>query len=268
MRDLEQRIIQWREGLQVSNALIEELEGHLREAIDAKLKEGKSAEEAFELAVAEMGPTEQISAEFLKIDRATWWPVRAAVWATILLAALLSLLYVSILIPTQPREYVWLRWLLAPHVVTVMFGYLLTYLLGGLGICFAAQRFLAELSPGKVRSLTRAMFRFSVAALVFTVMGVVLGAIWAHYAWSRAWGWDVKETGAATLVLWQLLFLLFQASRYANVERTMLLSIVGNIVVAAAWFGGSSTLVLLTMVFFHVAVIGVFLGRSRATALS
>jgi len=268
MRDLEERIEEWRDGLQVSGELMEELEGHLREAIDAKLKEGKSAEEAFRLAVSEMGAPEKISAEYLKMERGTWWPVRAAVWGTIVAAGLLPLLYFAILFPTQPREYAWLLWLLAPHVVTVTFGYSLTYLLGGLGICFAAQRFLAELSPGQTRSLTKAMFRFSLAAMVFTAVGLVLGMIWAQYAWGRAWDWDVKETGAAALVLWQIFFLMFQASRYANVERTVLLSIVGNIVVSAACFGRRSTLILLTMVFFHVAIIGVFSARSRATALS
>ena len=268
MRDLERRIEQWRDGLRVSPELKEELEGHLREAIDAKLKEGKSAEEAFRLAAGEMGETDKISAEYLKMERRTWWPVRASVWGTIILAGLLPLLYVAVLYPTQPKEYAALRWLLAPHVVAVTFGYTLTYLLGGLGICFAAQRFLGELSPGQARSLTKAMFRFSAVALVFTVTGTALGSIWAQHAWGRAWGWDVKETGAAALVTWQLFFLLFQATRYANVERTMLLSIVGNIVVSAAWFGGVSIVILLTLVFFHVAMLGVFVARSRATALS
>lgn len=268
MRDLEQRIEEWRAGLKVSRELMEELEGHLREAIDAKLKEGKSVEEAFGLAAAELGSAAKISAEYLKVERGTWWPVRAAVWGTILLAGFLSLLYFSILIPTQPREYAQLLWLLAPHVATVTFGYLLTYLLGGLGICFGAQRFFGELSPGQARSLAKAMFGFSWVAMVFTVIGVVLGAIWAQYAWGRAWGWDAKETGAAALVLWQIGFLMFQASRYANVQRTMLLAIVGNIIVSAAWFGGASTLILMTLVLFHVAMIGVFSARSRAAAIS
>ena len=29
---------------------------------------------------------------------------------------------------------------------------------------------------------------------------LVTGALWAHYAWGRYWGWDPKETGA--LVIW------------------------------------------------------------------
>ncbi|MCH7580844.1 MAG: cytochrome c biogenesis protein CcsA, partial [Chloroflexi bacterium] len=31
-------------------------------------------------------------------------------------------------------------------------------------------------------------------------LGVILGAYWAHSAWSRYWGWDPKETSA--LVTW------------------------------------------------------------------
>ena len=38
--------------------------------------------------------------------------------------------------------------------------------------------------------------------VAFLLVGVVLvtGALWAHYAWGRYWGWDPKETGA--LVIW------------------------------------------------------------------
>jgi hypothetical protein len=268
MRNLEQRIVEWRDGLKVSPELKEELEGHLREAIDAKLKDGKSGDEAFRLAVAEMGGTEKISAEYSKMERATWWPVRAAVWGTIALAGVLSLVYFAVLHPTQPKEYASLRWVLAPHVVTVTFGYSLTYLLGALGICFGAHRFVGDLSPGQTRSLTKAMFHFSWVATVFTAAGVVLGMVWTQYAWGRLWAWDVKETGAAALLIWQLFFLAFQASRYAKVERTMLLSIAGNIVVSAAWFGGTSTLILMTIIVVHVAILGVFSAKSRATALS
>ncbi len=38
--------------------------------------------------------------------------------------------------------------------------------------------------------------------IAFALVAVVLvtGALWAHYAWGRYWGWDPKETGA--LVIW------------------------------------------------------------------
>jgi hypothetical protein len=268
MRELERHIEDWRAGLRVSRELMEELEGHLREAIDAKLKEGKSAEEAFRLGVAEMGATEAIAAEYLKMERGSWWPLRAAIWGTIVLAAILSLLYCAILIPTQPKQYAALRWLLAPHVVTITFGYVLTYLLGGLAICYAAQRDFGEVSLGQTRSFTKAMLRFSIAALVFTIAGVILGMIWAQHAWGRWWGWDVKETGAAGLLLWQLFFVIMQASRFANVDRTALLSIVGNVVVSVAWFGGISLWMLLTVVIIHLGIIKAFAARSRARAFS
>ena len=38
--------------------------------------------------------------------------------------------------------------------------------------------------------------------VAFTFVGILIvtGAIWAHYAWGRYWGWDPKETGS--LVIW------------------------------------------------------------------
>ena len=43
---------------------------------------------------------------------------------------------------------------------------------------------------------------YSNVLVAFALMAVVLttGALWAHSAWGRYWGWDPKETGA--LVIW------------------------------------------------------------------
>ena len=63
------------------------------------------------------------------------------------------------------------------------------------------------LMPDKVRGLLPAAPRLDRAAyysilIAFALVAVVLvtGALWAHYAWGRYWGWDPKETGA--LIIW------------------------------------------------------------------
>jgi ABC-type transport system involved in cytochrome c biogenesis permease subunit len=67
--------------------------------------------------------------------------------------------------------------------------------------------FITLFSPGKIRSLLPDAQRLDRAAyysilVAFALVAVVLvtGALWAHYAWGRYWGWDPKETGA--LVIW------------------------------------------------------------------
>ncbi|MFH1808245.1 MAG: cytochrome c biogenesis protein CcsA [Pseudomonadota bacterium] len=43
-------------------------------------------------------------------------------------------------------------------------------------------------------------YRAIMMAFTFVGILIVTGAIWAHYAWGRYWGWDPKETGS--LVIW------------------------------------------------------------------
>jgi len=66
------------------------------------------------------------------------------------------------------------------------------------------------LQPAKVRtmipepkSLDRAAYYIILVACALQTVVLVTGALWAHYAWGRYWGWDPKETGA--LVVWIVL---------------------------------------------------------------
>ena len=70
MFDLELAIANWRKELQnagvQSPATLRELEGHLREEIQAQVKSGNSQRNAFELAIAEIGQPKQLQTEFVK----------------------------------------------------------------------------------------------------------------------------------------------------------------------------------------------------------
>jgi ABC-type transport system involved in cytochrome c biogenesis permease subunit len=76
-------------------------------------------------------------------------------------------------------------------------------------IIWAGQLFagVALLFPDKLRSalpdaprLDRAAYYTILVAFALVAVVLVTGALWAHYAWGRYWGWDPKETGA--LVIW------------------------------------------------------------------
>lgn len=45
-------------------------------------------------------------------------------------------------------------------------------------------------------------YRTAIWALPVFGLGVIFGAIWAHFAWGRFWGWDPKET--VSLITWLL----------------------------------------------------------------
>ena len=66
---------------------------------------------------------------------------------------------------------------------------------------------LAMLKPNLLRDLLpdaprldRASYYTLLIAFALVAAVLVTGALWAHYAWGRYWGWDPKETGA--LVIW------------------------------------------------------------------
>jgi ABC-type transport system involved in cytochrome c biogenesis permease subunit len=58
---------------------------------------------------------------------------------------------------------------------------------------------LREILPDAAR-LDRAAYYSILVAFALVAVVLVTGALWAHYAWGRYWGWDPKETGA--LVIW------------------------------------------------------------------
>jgi ABC-type transport system involved in cytochrome c biogenesis permease subunit len=77
------------------------------------------------------------------------------------------------------------------------------------GIVWGLQMFafIGLLFPDKMRGvlpdavrLDRAAYYSILVAFALVAVVLVTGALWAHYAWGRYWGWDPKETGA--LVIW------------------------------------------------------------------
>jgi cytochrome c-type biogenesis protein CcsB len=55
--------------------------------------------------------------------------------------------------------------------------------------------------PGAER-LESLAYRFTIIGFILWTFTLIAGSIWAYYAWSRFWGFDVKETW--TFVIWVL----------------------------------------------------------------
>lgn len=119
---------------------------------------------------------------------------------------------------------------LATHVLVVTAGY-------GLAI-LSAMIAHAWLWADKDRSgLFILMHRMTLAALLFTSVGTILGGIWADQSWGRFWGWDPKENGALLIVLW-IVWLLHGRMAGALPQAAYAVGVAGlNVVVALAWFG-------------------------------
>ncbi|MCA9037048.1 MAG: cytochrome c biogenesis protein CcsA, partial [Planctomycetaceae bacterium] len=128
---------------------------------------------------------------------------------------------------------------LATHVVCITLGYSATFLAGAIGIAYVVMSCLpgAAARGEKLKSIGQLVYGVLCFALFFSLVGTVLGGLWADDSWGRFWGWDPKENGAMLIVLWNALILHARWDKLVRNYGTSVLAIVGNIVTAWSWFG-------------------------------
>ena len=88
--------------------------------------------------------------------------------------------------------------------------------------------------PSPVNSL---MYGTLVFGAVFTVIGTLLGGVWADYAWGRFWGFDPKDCGALFVILWSMLLLHLRAGKLISPHGFALLNAFNVMVTFLCWFG-------------------------------
>ena len=71
----------------------------------------------------------------------------------------------------------------------------------------------------------------------FTILGTLLGGVWADFAWGRFWGFDPKECGALFVCLWGMLALHLRAGRLVDERGFALINCFNVIVTFLCWFG-------------------------------
>ncbi|MEL0005513.1 MAG: cytochrome c biogenesis protein CcsA, partial [Opitutales bacterium] len=132
---------------------------------------------------------------------------------------------------------------LATHVVTITIGYSTTFLAGFLGIAYVFsmlfRTFVKSTEKGKSldKTLFSMIFGITCFSLFFSLVGTVLGGIWADQSWGRFWGWDAKENGALLIVIWNAIILHARWAGIAKIRGLSALAIFGNVVTAWSWFG-------------------------------
>jgi ABC-type transport system involved in cytochrome c biogenesis permease subunit len=102
------------------------------------------------------------------------------------------------------------------------------------GVAAAVARPGAETNA---RMLERMVYGIVCFATLFSLVGTVLGGIWADQSWGRFWGWDPKENGALILVLWNAIILHCRWSGLVRQRGLMMLAVFGNVVTGWSWFG-------------------------------
>jgi ABC-type transport system involved in cytochrome c biogenesis permease subunit len=127
---------------------------------------------------------------------------------------------------------------LATHVVVITMGYGSTFLAGFLAIIYIARGALTKsLTKEIADALTRMVYGIVCFATLFSLVGTVLGGIWADQSWGRFWGWDPKENGALIIVLWNAIILHCRWGGLVKQRGLMMLAVFGNIVTSWSWFG-------------------------------
>jgi cytochrome c-type biogenesis protein CcsB len=133
---------------------------------------------------------------FEAIYRAKYYLLAAAPLAVVCLVLADSL--PAILDPTiKPlvpvlRDNFWL----SIHVPTITLSYASFALALGLGHIILGHYLFAPQATKRVRSLSKWNYGVVQVGVLLLTTGIILGGIWAHFAWGRFWGWDTKETWA------------------------------------------------------------------------
>ena len=152
---------------------------------------------------------------------------------------------------------------LATHVVTINLGYAAGLLAMLLGVYYLVHRFFRPL-PRVIDSLFNKERSYEMAAdffqedkktrdhfklitsvtygvicfcLLLSIVGTVLGGVWANYSWGRFWGWDPKENGALMICLWSLAIMHARMGGYIKGIGIAVNSILLGIIVSFSWWG-------------------------------
>jgi ABC-type transport system involved in cytochrome c biogenesis permease subunit len=130
---------------------------------------------------------------------------------------------------------------LTVHVLAIMLGYSAMFLAGLLGLASIACSLGRRLDPPSLSAVERILdsmiYGVTCFAALFSLVGTVLGGLWADYSWGRFWGWDPKENGALIIVLWTAVVLHARASRMVGPRGMAILAVGGIIITSWSWFG-------------------------------
>ncbi|MFC5049740.1 cytochrome c biogenesis protein [Rubritalea spongiae] len=127
---------------------------------------------------------------------------------------------------------------LATHVTTITIGYAGGLLTAGLSHVYIFARIfnIDEGDKSFRRFMTRIVYGGVCFTLFFSLVGTILGGVWANDSWGRFWGWDPKENGALIIVLWTLIILHARMAGYIKEWGIHICAVFGSILVTFSWW--------------------------------
>lgn len=128
---------------------------------------------------------------------------------------------------------------LSAHVTTIVIGYGAGLVATALSHVWILGRLIGwrRSYPKFYENFSRSIYGVICFCFVFTLIGTVLGGIWAQYSWGRFWGWDPKENGALLIVLWCLVIIHARLGKFLSPDGIAWTSIILGIIVSFSWWG-------------------------------
>ena len=147
-------------------------------------------------------------------------------WLKILAVAILLYIHVAGLLSDVPRLDILNETVRALYFhVPMWFGMVLLFAIS----LYHAVRYLRNPSL----DFDRKSVEFANVGLVFGILGMITGMLWANYTWGSPWHGDPKQNGAAIALLIYLAYFVLRGS-VENYEQKARLSAVYNIFAFAA----------------------------------
>jgi len=127
---------------------------------------------------------------------------------------------------------------LSIHVTTINIGYAAGLLAAGFAAVYLISRLFdpARKDAGFYKTLTGCTYGLVCFGLLFSLVGTILGGLWANDSWGRFWGWDPKENGALMIVLGNLVILHARLGGYIKEFGLALLTLLNGAIIAFSWW--------------------------------
>ncbi len=126
---------------------------------------------------------------------------------------------------------------LATHVTIINIGYAAGMLAAIVSHFWIIGKMFGLGDKANYKTITSMVYGIVCFCLLFSLVGTVLGGIWANYSWGRFWGWDPKENGALMIVLFSLVILHARMGGFIRQLGMHLSSIFLGVVVTFSWWG-------------------------------
>jgi ABC-type transport system involved in cytochrome c biogenesis permease subunit len=126
---------------------------------------------------------------------------------------------------------------LTTHIMTVTLGYAGCCCAGIIGHVYLIKKLFFNTPDEKLVSTSNSLYGILAFGLVFTVIGTMLGGMWADQSWGRFWGWDPKENGALLIILWCAVVFHARAAGLVKELGLAVGAVLSLILVMFAWIG-------------------------------